>query len=417
VGPSPRAEERYYIVVPSPQPPLSWVVTGLMAMAVAALLGQQPERDGTPLTSLMPVEPAWTTTLEATPQFPAVHDQERIYLALANDSLVALSRVNGRVAWTQPMTSTAPPSIAAGAVYVLTGTAIHALDAMSGTEQWQTPADQHLSLSLTRVGDTLYGIAIPATLVARRAADGSVAWQSPLPAAPAHAVVGDSQAVYAALADGTVVAVSVADGHLIWQRRLTGSLTRLALVGDRLVVGSSENDVFALDTSQGAVSWRWRVGADVIGASGDEKTVFIVALDNLVRAVSRSTGNQRWKRPISSRPAHPPEVFGDLVVVTSVSPTVSAYSAVTGQPAGTYVAPAELAGAVLLMASTAPSDVVMVVVTRDGRVVGLRPKPPAPAALKTEPPGSERPADPVPADGATPTPAPQPPPESPSPGA
>jgi outer membrane protein assembly factor BamB len=386
----------------------------MMAIAIAGLLGQEPNRDGSALTPLMPAELAWTATLDAAPLFSPVTDRERVYLALSNQSIVAVSRVDGLVTWMQPLEPTAPPSLAAGVLYVLTRSAIHALDATSGTERWQQPIVPHLDLPLVRLGDLIYGIATPATLIARRSTDGSVAFESPLPSPPSHAVAGDNQTIYLALANATVVALSSVDGHPTWQRMLTGRLTQPALVGDRLIVGSSENDVFALDTSRGGVSWRWRVGADVVGASGDDDTVFFAALDNLVRAVSRSSGNQRWKQPVSSRPAYAPEVFGDLVVVTSVAPTVSAFHAVTGRPAGTYVAPAELIGPVLLVPPSTAADVVMVAVTRDGRVLGLRPKPIAPEPPNAGPqPETDPTPEPAPADGTTPVPTPVPTPTAP----
>jgi hypothetical protein len=119
----------------------------------------------------------------------------------------------------------------------------------------------------------------------------------------------------------------------------------------------------------------------------------------MLRAVSRENGNQRWKKAIASRPAHPPQVIGNVVVLTSASPTVSVYNALDGTIVGTYVAPAELSGPALLPPLGGPADVAMIVATRDGRLIGLRPKPatpPTPATAPTPPaPSNEtRPASP-----------------------
>lgn len=378
--PSSDAEERYYIVVSRPETPLSWAVFALVAIMGSILWGQGPNPRRTPQTSLVPAEPVWSIALDADPVAGGAIDGNHVYLPLKSERVIALARADGHLVWSRDIETTTVPVVAAGSLYVLASDEIHALDTETGSERWRVPFDKHLNIALTVVGDRLFGVVAPSTLVAMSVADGSIAWQLDLMSAPVHPVVGDNRRLYAALADGRVTAVSASDGKVAWQRKLEGALARPTLVADRLIVGSAVNEVFALDPSSGTLAWRWRVGADVVGAAGNGDAVFIVALDNMLRAVSRSNGNQRWKKPISSRPAFPPQVFGDLVVVSSAAPTISVYSALTGTAVGTYVAPAEVEGPALVAPAIAPSDVVMIVVTRDGRVLGLRPKPPSPAA-------------------------------------
>jgi outer membrane protein assembly factor BamB len=320
----------------------------------------------------------WSIALDAGPTAGGAIDAERVYLPLRNERIVALSRVDGRTVWSRDVESSTTPVVGAGVVYVLASDEVHALDAATGDERWRADLEPHLNIGLAVVGDRLFAVLEPATLVAISAADGSIVWRRPLASPPLHAVISDGSRLYVAMADGTVAAVLASDGQGVWQMEFEGTLARPALVADRLIVGTAANEIFALDSRSGTLAWRWRVGGDVVGAAGGGELVFAVALDNMLRAVSRSSGNQRWKKPISSRPAHPPQVFGDLVVVTSVAPTVSVYSALTGTVAGTYVAPAEIEGPVLIAPAAAPSGAVMVVATRDGRVVGLRPKPPVP---------------------------------------
>jgi outer membrane protein assembly factor BamB len=162
-------------------------------------------------------------------------------------------------------------------------------------------------------------------------------------------------------------------------------LSAPALADDRVIVGSSARRFYALDAGSGGLAWQWRVGGTGIGAASDAQSIYLVGLDNILRGLNRRNGNQRWKRAVGSRPAHPPQVFGDLVVVTSVSPTVSVYAAATGALVGTYVAPGEIEGAVLLGPPSDASDPVMVVVLRDGRVVGLTPKAEETPAQKSPP--------------------------------
>jgi outer membrane protein assembly factor BamB len=132
--------------------------------------------------------------------------------------------------------------------------------------------------------------------------------------------------------------------------------------------------LFALAPESGEIRWRWRAGGDVIGAAADAQGhVFFASLDNLLRSLNEGNGNQRWRKEIPSRPASPPLVAGDVVLVSSVSPTITSYSAATGASAGTYTAPGELQGAPLVDPVLHPFRVAMGVVTRDGRVAGVIP--------------------------------------------
>lgn len=419
MGTSAFAEERYYIVVSGPRTPLSWAVIAIVAFTGTSLWGQGPNPRRTPQAAqalLVPAEPAWSIALDSAPTAGGAIDAEHIYIPLHSERVVALSREDGHTAWSRDIESGTRLVVGAGTVYALASDEVHALDAETGDGRWRIPFDRHLNVALALVGDQLLGAVEPATLVAISVTDGSTRWRHALPSPPVHPVLGDDQRLYVTLADGTVTALSAAGGEVLWQRKLEGALAPPALVADRLIVGSAANELYALDTRSGTVAWHWRVGGDVVGAAGSAQMVFVVALDNLIRAVERSSGNQRWKKSVASRPAHPPQVFGDLVVVTSVAPTVSVYSVSNGTLVGTYAAPAELEGPALVSpAGAGPSGVVMVVVTRDGRVVGLRPKPPAPppaaAAPAPAPPVDPRGGGPAPGTaptgrGATPAPPP-----------
>jgi hypothetical protein len=138
-------------------------------------------------------------------------------------------------------------------------------------------------------------------------------------------------------------------------------------------VGSTDNFFYAFDSKSGNLEWKWRSGGDVIGAAVDEEeNVYFASLDNILRAVKRGNGNQRWKEEIPSRPALPPRAFGRIVVTAGVAPQITAFSAKTGERLGSYTAPAELEGPPLIDPVLKPYRVTFVTITRDGRAVGLR---------------------------------------------
>ena len=127
--------------------------------------------------------------------------------------------------------------------------------------------------------------------------------------------------------------------------------------------------------------FRSLTGADVIGGDGDRDAVFFTSLDNILRAVNRGNGNQRWIGRVATRPALPPRlvsspqtaVYDPVVLVTGVTPDLQTFNAKTGEPLGMYTAPSELQGGLLVDPQLRPYQVAAVAVTRNGQVVGLRP--------------------------------------------
>jgi PQQ-like domain len=111
----------------------------------------------------------------------------------------------------------------------------------------------------------------------------------------------------------------------------------------------------------------------VIGAAVGDRLVFVASLDNLLRALRRSSGNQVWKRDLETRTIALPSAFGGIVLVTGNSPTLSTFDAATGEPIGTFSVAADLQGVPLVDSTLEPFRVAMIAVTRDARAIGLRP--------------------------------------------
>jgi outer membrane protein assembly factor BamB len=288
--------------------------------------------------------------------------------------LVAINRQTGETVWTRPAESAWPPVIGNGVLYVATATAIHALDPATGEERWQIPLTQPLAVALIRSGDWLLAVTEPSEVMAMRAVDGSPVWRQQLGARTRFAPVVGGARTFFSLDDGRVLALSILTGAKDWEQRLIGMLSMPAFVHDRVFVGSDTNDFYSLDYGNGSIKWKWRAGGDVIGADGDaDGHVFFASLDNLLRSVNVGNGNQRWRKEIPSRPALPPLVAGDIVVIAGVAPTITSFDVKKGAVVGNYTAPGELAGPPLIDPVLRPYRVAMVVITRDGRVVGLSP--------------------------------------------
>ena len=156
------------------------------------------------------------------------------------------------------------------------------------------------------------------------------------------------------------------------------SSTEPTIDGDRLFVGSNADlgSLWSLDIRTGKVKWAWRgkiFGGSVVGTAVKGNGVYVTSQDNIVRALSRNDGSQRWKKPTVTRPIFPPRVFSGVVMVTGGSPALSTFRADKGTAISTWAAPADaLLQGPPLIAEPAPLRVAIVVVLRDGQVIGLR---------------------------------------------
>jgi hypothetical protein len=149
-----------------------------------------------------------------------------------------------------------------------------------------------------------------------------------------------------------------------------------------------------------------------------------VSLDNILRALSRTTGNQHWKQALPIRAQGGPVRVSETLLLSGLAPVLYGYSVHDGAPAGEIRVEGELAAPPHAVTGTPAPTVALV--TRDlakGAIlwaVGRRVEPetipvaPLPNPVTLTVPGGPAPADPsavpgAPA-GAEPPAAPAPPP-------
>jgi len=328
---------------------------------------------------LLPVEQSWIITLDALPSAGGAMDAERVYIPIQPEQVQAFSRATGAKVWRREIETTWAPLLLNDVLYVAASDEIHALDAETGTQKWRTPFENSMIAPLASTGDLLIGVFDKGTVIAFAAADGRMVWTRELGAPSHYAAVSNGLRIFFALADSRVVALNLMDGAPAWEQKLEGMLNQPSVSRDRLFVGSNNNYLYALDDERGRLAWKWRTGGDVIGVSADTKGgAYYASLDNVLRGVNRGNGNQRWIKEIPTRPILPPQTLGngmayeEVVLVTGVS-EIDAFAAKTGAAAGTYVPPSDIQGAPLIDPALKPYTVAMVVITRDGRALGLRP--------------------------------------------
>ena len=295
---------------------------------------------------LFPVVPAWNNPLDAVMLAPPAASGTRAFVPIDGDRLMAFDLLAGGEVWTSPAHPLFVPATGDGLVFLIEPEAITARRQDTGAVAWRVPFAAELAVPLVWDNGWLIAADAAGNVLAFRAVDGVLIWRQNLDrrvhAVPALA----ADRLYVALEDGHVVALDVAKGTRLWSRRLGGPPNDMLATDDRIYVGSDDNYLYCLTASTGEVDWRWRTGADVIGAPiTDGSRVYFVSRDNVLRALDRTSGGQRWKRALPGRPTRGVVRAGDLLLVSGLAPKVSAFAMKDGSPAGEITSPGELAAA------------------------------------------------------------------------
>jgi outer membrane protein assembly factor BamB len=288
----------------------------------------------------------------------------RGYFPIEEGRVAAYDLAGARRLWVAAARAQSRPAAGDNLVFLAEPDAIVALHDEDGAPAWRVPIAERLAVPIVWEYGWLITASVSGTVSAYRATDGHHLWQYE---AESHASAAPDLAadrVYVPLADGRVVALQVQTGEQLWARRLTGTPHDILALDDRLFVGSTDNYFYCLAADEGRVRWRWRTGGDVIGLPVvDDRRVYFVSLDNLLRGLDRNNGAQRWLSGLPLRPSSGPVKAADTLIVSGISPRLPAYALHNGAPAGEIEAPGDLASPPHVIEANGSTTIV--IVTRD----------------------------------------------------
>lgn len=359
---------RYYSGVRRPLTTICCVLTALSLVSCAPLRRQSSKVSPpapAPL-SLFPPRVLWTVELgEAAPGEAPGFGQTLVYVTLDGGAIVASNLRTGERVWQVEVPVRFAPVEGDELVFAGAETELRALRRADGHAIWMRAASVPYATAPVASGGWVITVGTMngrGHLSALRAADGEEIWHAELDSAARvpPSVWGDR--VYVST-ETRVTVLDMATGHLVWERRLGGAANEVAVTGDRVYVGSADKYFYALDLADGTVSWRWRTGGEVHGAPAlDETRVYFVATDNVLRALDRWSGAQRWKRLLPFRPLAGPVRVGSVLLVGGTGAILNAYALKDGTPAGELTAGVEIFSAPHALTAVLPE---VVVATRD----------------------------------------------------
>ena len=268
--------------------------------------------------------------ISAGPSVPPLVADGYVYLSLKPGVIAAFRSKDGTQAWRVQLAADHELASAPKMVFVPAAEAVHALDAESGRELWLAPTGT-ITAPLLVQGGWLIAIS-GAELSAFRAEDGTEVWTTEVGDIRERPAI-DGDALYLSHTDGRVVSLDLASGKPRWEQKLGGAARQPFVYGDRVYVGSNDRCFYSLKVKNGELDWQMRVGAEVLGrADADARHVYFTAMDNLLRALDRHRGNQRWRQELPFRPVSGPVVLGEAVLVPGVSDSLQFFLSKDGTP-------------------------------------------------------------------------------------
>lgn len=307
----------------------------------------------------VPVAEIWTQDLNDGVTVPPVADASRAYLALKSGHVVAFDLTNGREIWRIDLAVTQPMAAENDLLFVSAGDTIQALRGADHAVAWTLPKVA-ITAPLVAVDQWLIAVT-DSEVLAIAAKDGRVIWHKPaggVTLAPAL----DEDHVYLGSDDGTVLALTLAMGEQSWDQYADGGVNAIAAYRGIVYVGSGNKILYAF--KNGKQDWWIPVGAEVLGHIAiDQDRIYFTAKDNVVRALERTHGNQRWMQPLRNRPFDGVMVSGHLVFVPLATHELPMIFDGNGKPSGTLTLPGDLLQGLPPAVQETASGVRLVIVT------------------------------------------------------
>lgn len=325
---------------------------------------------------LFPLRVRWAADLDGPPSAAIATDGTRIFVPLSTGGVMAVEADTGATVWKAEVATVVTPAAADGRVYVVGGEALQALDGPTGRAAWRVPLTTGIAAPVVARSGWVIAALESGEVVAWRGADGTEVWRQKVGAPVVAAPAINGERLYLPGGDGQVRALQIATGAPIWTAALGGSIVTIAPLGARVYVGSTDNYFYCLDDDKGRVRWRWRAGADPVGAAiADEERVYFSSLDTIVRALDRGHGAQRWRQPLPWRPRTGPLRVGSTLVAAGIALDLRGYALDTGKPVGEFALTENrlevLEGLpVVITRATLPGDYLVAAIA-DGRLVAL----------------------------------------------
>jgi outer membrane protein assembly factor BamB len=286
---------------------------------------------GRAFVSASPATKVWEYIPADGVRFAPVASLQAVYVALLNGQVVALGARDGNLLWeTSPGAPLTAPLKRLSDNSLLTCAArgqgdaaegvVRILDATTGITQRTAVTPQPITSDVIEHGPTFLARLGDRTLAALNRADLAVRWTVKSESALADGALADGDVIFVGDAAGAVRALQIGDGAKLWESNVGAKIGALAGDERRIYFGSSDGLIHALDRRTGREVWRRRTGAAIEAAPvivGER--ALVSSFDNFLYACKTKNGAVDWRQQMAGRLQFP------LLAVSDESFAVAAF--------------------------------------------------------------------------------------------
>lgn len=286
-----------------------------------------------------PIAESWTIDLKDGLSAPPVLDEARAYVAFRSGQVAAIDLNDKKELWRIDKAVTSPMAVGGGLLFVSAGDAIEAIRGADHATVWTVP---RITTTAPLVAADDWLIAVTDTdVVAIAAKDGRIIWRKPaggITLAPAV----DTDHVYVGAKDGRLLALTLEKGDVSWEAFVPEGVTALGAYRGLVYAGGGDKVFYCFKTGK-RPDWQRRIGSTLVGRIAvDEERVYFAARDNVVYALDRSSGVQRWQQSLRSRPFDGVAARGHIVFAPIPWHELPMLFDGNGKPSGTLSLPGDV---------------------------------------------------------------------------
>lgn len=316
--------------------------------ALAGVVAQPATADLYP-----PLQPLWTFGAEQGFYAAPTVVGNRLYATSRDGNVYALDAATGEVVWTHTTGDMVYSGVvvADGTAYVASSDKqLYALNLADGTVRWQRELDGLAYASPVVAGGVVVaGTGETGTLAAFDARTGQPRWTVTMEGRLGSGLAAAGNRVYAPSYDGHVYAIDAATGDVRWRFDAGGVVDSIPLVeGDTVYVKLPHDQVIALNAATGAA--RWRYDPKTLAPTDqptnwsplimtDDRLLF-GSQDGRLYALEAAGGERAWASAEGTERPAPPTPAGELGWVGGRDGSLSAIDLGTGEAVWTWHPPA-----------------------------------------------------------------------------
>jgi outer membrane protein assembly factor BamB len=246
-------------------------------------------------------------------------------LYVVGETVKAYNIENGNKMWEFSLDSAevAYPALGCGIIIVQTNTALRALDRSSGEQLWRTDDTASLSEGHCAYVDGKFYISSEGYICAINADSGTKQWETDIGIGTSGVSVGPNRVYAGAGANNSeaTYALDKNDGDVAWQQSDVSSYVLPSLGDEYVYINDRESRIIgALEPKSGAMKWKYELdsGVKTTPPAYDpwRGSVYLpTGTEGSIIALSAATGSKKWKKNIGNFVSNPVVVLQDGLYV------------------------------------------------------------------------------------------------------